>query len=152
MRSGAAVPMLAGDAMMGVLGVQSRQPGNFDQQDVDVLSLVANQTALGLSKARLLAESSRRWREMTTLYDFSQDIGRALSVDELCERLVRALEHTPGLRERQRSAPGRRRRADGARRWRVGQAGAEPRPARRNRRLRSAAAPGSARRWRALAR
>jgi putative nucleotidyltransferase with HDIG domain len=93
-RSGAAVPMLAGDKMIGVLAVHSRRPGSFDQQDVDVLSLVANQTALGLSKARLLAESARRWREMTILYDFSQDIGLALSVDELCERLVRALEHT----------------------------------------------------------
>jgi putative nucleotidyltransferase with HDIG domain len=95
-RSGAAVPMLAGDQMIGVLAVHSRRPGSFDQEDVDVLSLVANQTALGLSKARLLAESSRRWREITTLYDFSQDIGLALSVDELCDRLVRALEQTLG--------------------------------------------------------
>jgi GAF domain-containing protein len=95
-RSGVAVPMLAGDKMIGVLSVHSRRPGGFDQQDVDVLSLVANQTALGLSKARLLAESSRRWREITTLYDFSQDIGLALSVDELCERLVGALENTLG--------------------------------------------------------
>ncbi len=95
-RSGAAVPMLAGETMMGVLSVYSKQPGNFDQQDVDVLALVANQTALGLSKARLLAESARRWREMTTLYDFSLDIGTALSVDELCERLVRGLERSLG--------------------------------------------------------
>jgi HD-GYP domain-containing protein (c-di-GMP phosphodiesterase class II)/HAMP domain-containing protein len=95
-RSGAAVPMLAGEKMIGVLSVNSRQPGCFDQQDVDVLSLVANQTALGLSKARLLAESSRRWGEMTTLYDFSQAIGMALSVDDLCEQLVRALENTLG--------------------------------------------------------
>jgi HD-GYP domain-containing protein (c-di-GMP phosphodiesterase class II)/HAMP domain-containing protein len=95
-RSGAAVPMLAGDRMIGILSVHSRRPDSFDQQDVDVLALVANQTALGLSKARLLAESSRRWREMTTLYDFSQTIGMALSVDELCERLVSALENTLG--------------------------------------------------------
>ena len=95
-RSGTAVPMLAGETMMGVLSVYSKQPGNFEQQDADVLTLVANQTALGLSKARLLAESARRWREMTTLYDFSLDIGRALSVDELCESLVRGLEHSLG--------------------------------------------------------
>lgn len=95
-RSGLAVPMLNGDRLVGVLYVHSRQPGVFDPQDADMLALLANQTALAVDKARLLQESTRRYREMSILYEFSQSISHALSVTDLCDRLATALETTLG--------------------------------------------------------
>lgn len=91
-RSGLAVPMLTGDMLVGVLYVYSHKPDAFDQQDADVLALLANQAALASEKARLLAESTRRYREMSILFQLSQSIVQALSVEELCERLVNALQ------------------------------------------------------------
>jgi HD-GYP domain-containing protein (c-di-GMP phosphodiesterase class II)/HAMP domain-containing protein len=93
-RSGLAVPMLHRDRLVGVLYVHSHQPGAFDQQDVDVISLLANQTALAVDKAHFLQESTRRYREMSILYEFSQSISHALSVTDLCERLATALQTT----------------------------------------------------------
>lgn len=95
-RSGLAVPMLNGDRLVGVLYVHSNQPGAFDLEDAPVLSLLANQTALAVNKAHLLQESTRRYREMSILYEFSQSISHALSVTDLCDRLATALQTTLG--------------------------------------------------------
>ena len=95
-RSGLAVPMLAGDKLVGVAYASGNQPNAFDQQDADVLALLANQIGLALEKSRFLAESTRRARELSILYDFSQSIGQALSLPVLCDRLVATLEERLG--------------------------------------------------------
>jgi PAS domain S-box-containing protein len=54
-----AVPMIAGDQVLGVLDVQSDQVGRFTQQDVDIQTTLAAQVAAALENARLFGEQRR---------------------------------------------------------------------------------------------
>jgi len=55
-RSELAVPLLAGDRVLGVLDVQSDQLGRFTQEDVTIQSTLAAQIATALENARLFEQ------------------------------------------------------------------------------------------------
>lgn len=52
-----ALPMLIGDQVIGVLDVQSNEPDAFAAEDIQTLSILANQVAIAIENARLLNES-----------------------------------------------------------------------------------------------
>ena len=56
-RSEAALPLRSRGKVLGALTVQSAQPNAFDQDTVTVLQTMADQIAIALENARLLAES-----------------------------------------------------------------------------------------------
>ena len=56
-RSEMALPLIFGDELIGVLDVQSREPNAFSNEDIDVLSTLANQVAVAIQNARLLKKS-----------------------------------------------------------------------------------------------
>lgn len=51
-----AVPLLAGDELLGVLSVESAQAGAIGARDARVLSVLADQVAMALQNARLFAQ------------------------------------------------------------------------------------------------
>ncbi len=54
-RSEMALPLIAGDRVLGALDVQSTEPAAFSQEDIAVLQLVADQVAVAIANARLFA-------------------------------------------------------------------------------------------------
>lgn len=52
-RSEAAIPLLAGDLVIGALDVQSRQINAFNDYDITILTTIANQLAIAVENARL---------------------------------------------------------------------------------------------------
>ncbi len=68
-RAEMAVPMLAGERVLGVLDVQSEQIGRFTQQDVNIKTTLAEQVATALDNARLFAEQ----RRLTAILNNSRD-------------------------------------------------------------------------------
>jgi len=54
-RSEMALPLVAGDRVLGALDVQSAESAAFSQQDIAVLQLVADQVAVAIANARLFA-------------------------------------------------------------------------------------------------
>lgn len=69
-RSELAVPMIAGDTLIGVLDVQSEQPGRFTDEDVLIHTTLASQIAVAVQNARLYAEQvnvADRLREVDRL-------------------------------------------------------------------------------------
>lgn len=64
-RSEMALPLKAGDQIIGVLDVQSKASSAFSQVDVDVLQVMADQIALALVNARLLEEYRRANQELS---------------------------------------------------------------------------------------
>lgn len=52
-RSHAVVPLVADSQSIGVLMVDTRQPHEFNEDEIRFLSLMANQAAMGIEKARL---------------------------------------------------------------------------------------------------
>ncbi len=56
-RSEVALPLIARDEAIGVLDLQSTHPDAFSEEDIDILQTMADQIALAIENARLLAES-----------------------------------------------------------------------------------------------
>lgn len=66
-RSEMALPLEVRDRVIGVLDVQSKESAAFDDQDVSVLQAMADQVALAIDNARLLAEAEERIQEIRSL-------------------------------------------------------------------------------------
>ncbi len=66
-RSEMGLPLQVRDEIIGVLDVQSTESGAFSQEDVTYLQTMADQVALAIDNARLLAETERRLHEISRL-------------------------------------------------------------------------------------
>jgi nitrate/nitrite-specific signal transduction histidine kinase len=67
-RSELALPLKVRQQVIGVLDVQSRQSGAFSDEDIEILQILADQVALAIDNARLLAESEERYDQLQRLY------------------------------------------------------------------------------------
>src|SRR5437667_899294 len=91
-RSELAVPLVSQNRVVGVLDIQSPEPGYFREDQGRLLSLLASQIAIAIENARVY-ESERRNRELLALlYDISLDMGSTLQVDELVHKIAAAVK------------------------------------------------------------
>jgi PAS domain S-box-containing protein len=67
-RSELALPLKAGGQVIGALDVQSQQPAAFDEEDVQVLQIVADQLAVAIQNLRLLRDMQQTVRELEVAY------------------------------------------------------------------------------------
>jgi len=67
-RSEVALPLKIQDQVIGVLDVQSRKAQAFNEDDLAILQILADQVALAIENARLIAESQQTVRELENLY------------------------------------------------------------------------------------
>ncbi len=63
-----ALPLKIGDKVIGALDVQSEKPNDFDEEDVVVLSTMADQVAIAIENARLFSETNNAFIELQTLH------------------------------------------------------------------------------------
>jgi GAF domain-containing protein/HAMP domain-containing protein len=59
-----ALPLLIGSDVIGALDVQSEQPNAFSNEDIKVLTILANQVAVAIENARLFQQSQNTLREL----------------------------------------------------------------------------------------
>jgi phosphoserine phosphatase RsbU/P len=91
-RSELAVPLISKNHVVGVLDIESPQPGYFREEQVRVLNLLASQIAIAIENANVY-ESERRNRELLALlYEISLDMGSTLEVDELVHKIAAAVK------------------------------------------------------------
>lgn len=91
-RSGIYVPLIAGDAVIGSISIQSYRPRAFDAEDMRMLSLIADQAAVAIAKARVYNEARQRAIELQALHDVSDRITAILDLDELLPAVVRLIQ------------------------------------------------------------
>jgi GAF domain-containing protein/CheY-like chemotaxis protein/HAMP domain-containing protein len=68
-RSEMALPLIIQGRVVGALDVQSNQPNAFSEEDVGVLTTLANQISVALDNARLFEQSESRARDMSFLFN-----------------------------------------------------------------------------------
>lgn len=68
-RSEIALPLTYGDRLIGVLDVQSLEPGAFVEEDFQVLGTLANQLAIAIENARLLSETRAAARQVQEVFN-----------------------------------------------------------------------------------
>jgi len=91
-RSELAVPLVSQNRVVGVLDIESPEPGYFRDDQVKLLNLLASQIAIAIENARVY-ESERRNRELLALlYDISLEMGSTLEVDELVHKIAAAVK------------------------------------------------------------
>lgn len=83
-----AVPLLRGNTLLGVLGLDRKLPGTFEDSDVRLATLFANLASIAIENARLYEETGRRAEELGTLYDISLDVAGQLELPPLLETVV----------------------------------------------------------------
>ncbi len=77
-RSAAAIPLLAGDELVGVLNLLSDREAFFHAEDLPLLTAVTVPMALALQNARLFEETGRRVQELALLYDAGLTLNRVI--------------------------------------------------------------------------
>lgn len=68
-RSEIALPMIASNQTIGVLDVQSNEPGAFTEEDYRALGILANQLAIAIDNARLLTEARASTKQVQEVFN-----------------------------------------------------------------------------------
>jgi GAF domain-containing protein/HAMP domain-containing protein len=95
-RSEIAVPIAAGERVLGVLDVQQDVAGGLGQADADLLSSIAGQVAVALQNTRLFAETRQRAEYEARVNLISQNIQRAASLESLLQVAAREVGQALG--------------------------------------------------------
>lgn len=90
-RSEAALPLMAGERVLGVLDVQADVPERFDPDLISVLSTMAGQIAVAIDNASMFVEVERSSRHEQALSAVTQAIQGATNMDEVLQVAAREL-------------------------------------------------------------
>jgi serine phosphatase RsbU (regulator of sigma subunit)/putative methionine-R-sulfoxide reductase with GAF domain len=91
-RSAIFLPLLVADSIIGLISIQSPQPGAFTEDDVRVLTILANQSASALNNARLYRRGQRRLNDLAAIAEVGRKINSILDVDELLSQVVELIQ------------------------------------------------------------
>lgn len=87
----AGFPLKRANQVVGVFNVAFLDPHTFDQDELRVLTLLADQAAIAIENARLYEETERRLKESRTLQEISQLVNSSLEADEILQTVVEKL-------------------------------------------------------------
>ncbi len=91
-RSELAVPLVSQNRVVGVLDIQSPEPGYFREDQGRLLNLLASQIAIAIENARVYESEHRNRELLSLLYDISLEMGSTLEVDELVYKIAAAVK------------------------------------------------------------
>ncbi len=99
-RSMVCVPIVAREAVVGVIQLINRQTGTFGAEDVELLEAVAAQAAIAIENARLFEAERAGRQRLETLYRIGQALNSTLDAraifDQLTDEAMRATGATHG--------------------------------------------------------
>ncbi len=82
------VPLRARGHIIGVLEIMDGKPGSFAPDEIRLVSVFADQAAIAIDNARLLAEKDRRADEFAALYQSSSDLAAQHELPELLKTIM----------------------------------------------------------------
>jgi len=88
-KSSIGVPILIGDEARGVISLGANHENAFSDDDVRLLSTLANSMSVALENARLFDETQRRSRETAALAEVGRDISSTLDLSTVMDRIAR---------------------------------------------------------------
>ena len=90
-RAEMAIPVLAGEKLLGVLDVQAEQVGRFTQEDVNIQTTLASQVAVTLENAALFQQVQRQAEYEAMINAISQKIQSTTTVESALQVAIREL-------------------------------------------------------------
>jgi GAF domain-containing protein len=93
------VPMMIGEQVIGVIAVQSyTTPRLYGEHHRDLLSAVANQTAIAIENTRLFKQAQTHAQQEQKLREITNHLRTPLEVDGVMRALARELGQVTGRR------------------------------------------------------
>lgn len=90
-RSELAVPLIMKNRVIGVIDIEARDPGYFNDEHSRLLTLVASRIAGGIENAQLYTRTTRQARILVLLNEIARELSSILNVDELLNRVAELL-------------------------------------------------------------
>ena len=88
MRSELAIPLITKNRVIGVIDIEAREPGYFNEEHVRVLTLVASRMAAGIENAQLYTRTTKQARILLLLNEIARELTSILNLDELLGRIA----------------------------------------------------------------
>ncbi|MFQ5343176.1 MAG: GAF domain-containing protein, partial [Anaerolineae bacterium] len=85
----AGLPLRIGDRVVGVMNVAFDHPRSFDEDELRVLELFADQAAIALANARLFQAEQHRREVGAALLEITQVAGSSLELKQILKRIAR---------------------------------------------------------------
>ena len=89
------VPMVVGDDVVGMIGLESGRVNDFDQSDVRLVATLASSTAVALHNAKLFAETTQRNAELAVINEIGDALAKQLDfqgiIDAVGDRVLEIL-------------------------------------------------------------
>lgn len=95
-RSGIYIPLVAGDEVIGSISIQSYQPNAFSADNLRLLSLIADQSAVALARAQAYHQARERANQLQAIREVSERVTALLNLDELLPEVVRLVHERFG--------------------------------------------------------
>ena len=93
-RSAIFIPLISGDEVMGIMAAQSSQPHKFDEEDMRLLLILANQAAAAIAHAQLFEQERTRAAYLALVGEIGRQIGRSQSREEIYRQVVTLTKET----------------------------------------------------------
>ncbi len=90
------VPIRVHKKIIGVLNVESRGLGTFDEEDEQFLNTVAGTLGTSLERLRLFQKEQRRAKEINALYQATKPIAQSLKPDVIAKNLLDTMDELLG--------------------------------------------------------
>ncbi|MGA7589602.1 MAG: GAF domain-containing protein, partial [Candidatus Sulfotelmatobacter sp.] len=90
-RSELAVPLITKNRVIGVIDLEARDPGYFNEEHSRLLALVASRIAGGIENAQLYTRTTRQARILLLLNEIARELSSILNLDELLSRVAELL-------------------------------------------------------------
>ncbi len=87
-RSELAIPLITKNRVIGVIDIEAREPGYFNEEHVKVLTLVASRMAAGIENAQLYTRTTKQARILLLLNEIARELTSILNLDELLGRVA----------------------------------------------------------------
>ncbi len=95
-QSGLFVPLIAGEATIGVVAIQSREPRRFTAEHQRLLTALANQAAWSIRNAQLYENSQYRAEQLRLIGQISAEISSVQPLPDLFRQIVTLVKSTFG--------------------------------------------------------
>ena len=86
-----AVPLVVKNRVIGVIDLEARKPGYFNEEHSRLLTLVASRIASGIENAQLYTRTTRQARILVLLNEIARELSSILNLDELLKRIAELL-------------------------------------------------------------
>ena len=91
-KSQMAVPLRVGDRIIGILDVESQQPGQYSDDDLRLLTTISGQLSIALEKIRLLDSEHRRLQESETLQQAAAIVSTSLDLETVLDTILSSVK------------------------------------------------------------